>query len=62
LIEAVFSKSDSQKILDVVSFNQGYKRIKPDFGVDPKVYLRQLIEQEKHRVMEIISHRGHFNY
>jgi hypothetical protein len=46
LIEAVFSKSDSQKILDVVSFNQGYKRIKPDFGVDPKVYLRQLMNRK----------------
>ncbi|QKS43118.1 hypothetical protein HUB94_01135 (plasmid) [Paenibacillus cellulosilyticus] len=61
LIEAVFSKSDSQKIFDAINFNQG-NRIKPDFGVNPKIYLRQLIEQEKHRVMEIISDRGHFSY
>ncbi|MGO4185776.1 hypothetical protein AB4Z17_32055 [Paenibacillus sp. TAF43_2] len=58
LIEVVFSKSDAQKIFDVINLNQGEKRIKPDFGVDLKVYLSKLIEQEKNRVIEIISERG----
>ncbi|MEK5585480.1 MULTISPECIES: hypothetical protein [Paenibacillus] len=61
LIEAVFSKSDSQKIFEVVNFNQR-NRIIPDFGADPKIYLRQLIEQEKHRLMEIVADKGHLNY
>jgi len=50
LIKTVFSKGDSQKIYDIINANQGNKRVKPDFGINPKEYFRQLIEQEKQRI------------
>ena len=54
LIKTVFSKSDSQKIYDVINANQGSKRVKANFGINPKEYFRQLIDQEKQRVGENI--------
>jgi hypothetical protein len=62
LIETVFSKGDSQKIFDVVNANQGSMRVKPDFGINPKEYFRQLIDQEKQRLRQIIGDIEHFHY
>lgn len=61
LIETVFSKRDSQKIYEVINSNQGSKRVKPDFGINPKEYFRQLIEQEKQRVGESMGDSGHIH-
>ncbi|POR27076.1 hypothetical protein [Paenibacillus polymyxa] len=46
LIQAVYSKSDSQKIFEVINDNSGVNRIKPNFGENPKKYFRQLIDNE----------------
>lgn len=55
LIEAMFSKQDSQQIFEIINANQGDKRVKPDFGRSPKKYFYQLISQEKQRVIDIIG-------
>lgn len=52
LIDTVFAKGDSKKIYDVINANRCSKRVKPDFGINPKEYFRQLIEQEKERINE----------
>ncbi len=57
LIETIFSKKDSQKIFDLINANQGSNRIKPDFGINPKEYFYQLIDQEKQRVINIIGEK-----
>lgn len=55
LIEALFSKIHAQKIYDVINDNQRVKRVKPNFGDDPKIYFRWLIEQEKQRVVDLLK-------
>ena len=59
LIEAVFSKGDSQKIFNLIDANQGGKRVKPDFGKNRKEYFWKLIDQEKKRIDEIIGVQPH---
>ncbi|MFU1796762.1 hypothetical protein ACM1RC_23070 [Paenibacillus azoreducens] len=54
LIEAVFSRSDSKKIFELIKENQGIKRVKPDFGANPKQYFRRLIEDETLRLKKEI--------
>lgn len=49
LIETVFSRSDSKKIVELIKENQG-ARVKPDFGVDPNHYFHKLIENETLRL------------
>lgn len=46
LIQAVFSRSDSKRIFEEINNNYGINRIKPDFGENPKEYLRQIIDTE----------------
>lgn len=53
LIETIFSKKDFKKISDVINVNNGKKRLKPDFGANPKKYLHHLIEQEKKRILSL---------
>lgn len=60
LIETVFPKEDSQKIYDVINANQGSNRVKPDFGVNPKEYFHQLIDQKKQQVVGIIGNTNFF--
>lgn len=55
LIETIFSKRDSEQIFDIIDAHQGGKRVKPDFGKNPKEYFHQLIYQEKQRVIDIIG-------
>lgn len=54
LIEVLFSRSDVQKICDVINNNLGSKRDKPDFGNIPKDYFCQIIEQEKQKVIDVL--------
>jgi len=58
LIESVFSKGDYRKIFDAMNANRGSKRVKPDFGINPKEYFRQLINQEKQLVWDSIGDSG----
>lgn len=46
LINAVYSRSEAQKIFQVINDNSRGNRIKPHFGVNPKEYLHQLIDTE----------------
>ncbi|WP_147567971.1 hypothetical protein [Clostridium sporogenes] len=55
LIETLFSKGDSHKIFEIINANQGSKRVKPNFGLNPKEYFCQLIDQEKERVQDLLS-------
>ncbi|WP_434291350.1 hypothetical protein [Clostridium botulinum] len=52
LINTLFSKAYSQKIFEIINANQGSKRVKPNFGLNPKEYFRQLINQEKQRLQD----------
>lgn len=54
LFKSIFSKNDSRTIFEVINANMGNKRIKPNFGIDPKEYFRKLIKQEKQRVQDSI--------
>lgn len=54
LIDTIFSKGDARKIFDVVNANQGSNRVKPDFGINPKEYFYNLINQEKQLVLNSI--------
>lgn len=55
LIETLFSRGDSQKIFEIINANQGGKRVKPNFGLKPKEYFRQLIDKEKLRVQDVLD-------
>lgn len=55
LINEVFTKKESQIILDFFDNNQGVKRIKPDFGLNSREYFNSLIEKEKQRLIKIVS-------
>lgn len=46
LIQAVYSKKDFQKIFEVIHNNSGANRVKADFGENPKIYFRCLIDDE----------------
>lgn len=54
LIKSVFSKKDTKKIFSLINSNQGNKRIKPDFGENPKNYFNNLIEDEKRKLTIIL--------
>ncbi|WP_461207766.1 hypothetical protein [Clostridium sp. DL1XJH146] len=55
LIETLFSKGDSIKILEIINANQGSRRVKPNFGENPKKYFYELINQEKQKVQDLLD-------
>ncbi|APQ77209.1 hypothetical protein [Clostridium botulinum] len=55
LINTLFSKAYSQKIFEIINANQGSKRVKSNFGLNPKEYFRQLINQEKQKLQDTLG-------
>jgi len=55
LIEVVFPKKSAKRIIDFYCDQMGEKRIKPNFGENPRAYFYTLIEQEKQRVISLFS-------